>query len=716
MSAVSSPHISGTAGTHQGEPGSRQYDPDATILLVGFIGAGKKTLGFIASAALRRRFIDFESFFQSSVQSTPQEFAATHGFARYRELEIKICQEILAKHQTGCVVAGLGITASFPRPGVWGTLTQQHPVIYVRRDKADLQQLIGGDPTKFERIFEIGNTFFESISNFDFFNITQELTHQAGNKVHASLKLKEIERVFVAFLLRIFGKPKKQLFSADAFSEAHTYALHLSLDDLEECGNLDALDAGADAINLMLVHDDYCDERVMERLSHHMTTLRTHTRVPIIIDARADPQKSPSSYYKILDSLQRVAPDAFTVSTTTTPQIIKEVHSATCHSKMILSHDQSGPLGLETPDTSISLIQSLLQRFDFKALRLVGQSAVNEDTLSCVAFRQKWRDDLNIPVVAYNECSEGRASMILNPTLSPLAIKSNMNLALSLQEAQRALSSLSLHRKKSFTIVGQDVRLSLSPAMHNTAYNSGGIPYTYNYHEIQDFSHIEDIFKNRSFGGALDGIAISLPFKTEVLRLLDDINPDARDINAVNTVILEHRIESNGLRTPFYRGHNSDYVGIKDCVYSHLSPANAIRGDSTALIVGAGGMARAAIYSCYQLGVRRIFVYNRTSSNAQSLVQYYRDWARSKGDDDFHLDVIESVDALWPSNFRLPTIVISCIPGRHPDTHSPVELRISDKWLESRTGGVYVEVGRPSNFPLVCAVVLIIKIGGIWPF
>ncbi|KAJ5337721.1 hypothetical protein N7452_004449 [Penicillium brevicompactum] len=671
MSAGLSPHDFSAAGTRrQSELGSRRYDSDATILLVGFIGAGKKTLGFIASAALRRRFIDFEAFFQGRVQSSPQEFAATHGFARYRELEVEICQEIIAKHRTGCVVAGLGVTASLPRPGVWDTLTQQHPVIYVRRNKADLQQLIGGDPARFERIFEIGNAFYESISNFDFFNLTQEVTRRGGNTVHASLKLKEIERVFVAFLLRIFGKPKQQLFSVDAFSEAHTYALHLSLSDLEERDDLDDLDTGADAINLLLVYEDYSHERIMERLSRHMTILRTHTRVPIIIDAKADPQKTLTSYYTFLENLQRVAPDAFTISIATNPLIIKEIHSTKSHPRMIVVHDQSGPLGLETPDTLISSIRSLLQQLKPEALRLAGKRATHEDTLSCVAFRQKLRDDLNIPVIAYNECSEGRASMILNPTLSPLTIYSNSNVALSMQQAQQALSSLSLQPKKSFMIVGQDVRL-----------------------KIQNVSHVEDILKHPSIDSALDGIAISLPFKTEVLRLLDVVSPDARDINAVNTVVLKHRTDSNGVKTRFYHGHNTDYVGIKDCVYSHLSPANAIRDGSTALIIGAGGMARAAIYACYQLGVRRIFVYNRTSSNAQSLVQYYRDWARSKGDYDLHLDVIECVDAAWPPDFRLPTIVVSCIPGRHPDTHSPVEFRISDKWLESRTGGVYVEVG-----------------------
>jgi shikimate 5-dehydrogenase/shikimate kinase len=697
MSAAPSIFNSSTADLHQGAPGCRRYRTDATILLVGFIGAGKKTLGFIASAALRRRFIDFEAFFRTKVQTSPQEFTAAHGFVRYREVEIELCQELLTKHRNGCVIAGLGVTASLARPGVLGAFSQHHPVVYVRRDKADLQNFLGGDPDRFNRIFEVGNTFFESISNLDFFNITQEPTHQAESKVHASLKLKEIERVFVAFLYRIFGQAPKQLFSADAFSEAHTYSLHVPLDYLE--GNnldLETLDAGADAISVLLSYKDYAHPGVVDRLSRHMVTLRKHTRVPIIVDASADAHKPAEIYWRFLEIALRVAPDAITAWPGSL-EVNRRINSTKGHCNIIALHHQPSPLEGENYASLIPFIRASFEGMDFEALRLTGGHSIAEDTLSCLVFRQKVTNALNIPVIAYNDCPEGRASIILNPTLSPISLCSNGGSKLSMREAQRALSSLSLRRNKCFTIVGQDVRLSLSPAMHNRAYHSCGLPHTYAYRQIQDFCEIEDIFREPSFGGLLNGITISLPFKTDVLRLLDEVSPDAKDINAVNTVVLEYRIESNGAKTPFYHGYNTDYIGIKDCIYSHLSPANAVRDVTTALIIGAGGMARAAVYSCYQLGVRHMFVYNRTPSNAQKLARYYNEWARSKGDDSFHLDVINSIDDPWPSDFRLPTIVVSCIPGRHVGTQSPVELLISEKWLESRTGGVYVEVSRCST-------------------
>ncbi|CAI7623576.1 unnamed protein product [Penicillium glandicola] len=693
MLASQPPSPSSTPGPHHEGPGSRRYSVDATILLVGFFGAGKKTLGLIASVALRRRFIDFDAFFRDQTQRSPQQFIADHGFKRYREVEIEVSQDILTKYQTGCVIAGLGFTASPAQRQLLGNFSQHHPIVYVRRNKADLQHCIRINPDTFDHIFELENAFFESCSNFDFFNITQEPSRQAESQINASLKLKEVERIFMAFLHRIFGNPHKQLFSADPFSATHTYALDLSLKQLEADLDTEVLDAGADAINLTLDPEEYSHEEILARLSRYMAVLRKHTRVPIILDARTDPEKDSTSYLKFLETVApRVAPDAFTC-VLRNREILRQIYATKGHSKMIALRHQMGPLGVEMLPSEIPNLRMWLEDLSFEALRITGQHAVAEDALSCVAFRQILTNTLDIPVIAYNTDPEERTSVLLNPTLSPVRLSPGQSSILSLRDTQRALSSLSLRPEKLFKIVGQDVRHSLSPAMHDAAYAACGLSHKYDYGEVQSLREIEVILRAPSFGGLLGGLIISLPFKNDVLPLLDQISPDARDINAVNTVVLEHKVQPNGVRTPFYRGYNTDYIGIKDCVHSHLSPANAIRSGSTALIIGAGGMAHAAVYACYQLGVRQIFVYNRTISNAQKLARYYNVWARSKGDKIFNLDVLQSTQDPWPANSRLPTIVISCIPGRHVGTRSPVIFQISDNWLESQTGGVFVEVG-----------------------
>lgn len=208
MNDVAGSTVLGTQGSHhvgfEALGFHRHYDPHATLVLVGFFGAGKKTLGIIASVALRRRFIDFDTYFQQKAQCSPHEFIARHGLPKYRQLELKISREILVKHDKDFVIVGLGSFASRSQLALLTEFAQQHPIIYVRRDEQDLREFVTVNPDKFDQIIKLGNEFFESCTNFDFFNHTQGRPDQQTQPTY--LKLKETERLFVTFLRRILGR------------------------------------------------------------------------------------------------------------------------------------------------------------------------------------------------------------------------------------------------------------------------------------------------------------------------------------------------------------------------------------------------------------------------------------------------------------------------------------------------------------------------------
>ncbi|KAJ5175850.1 uncharacterized protein N7482_001727 [Penicillium canariense] len=668
----------------------RHYSPDATLLLVGLFGAGKKTLGIIASVALRRRFIDFDAFFKHEVESSPQEFIARHGLARYREVELQISKDLLTKCDKGCVIVGLGGTASPPQRTLLNEFGERHPIIYVRRDETDLQQLSGTSRDKFNRILDIMNMFFHSCSNFDFFNHTQS-DAQSDPTLPGYLKLKETERVFVAFLHKIFGRDDRQVFSSDPFSMSHTYSLQVPLSYLDQSEpNLESLESGADAITLVIGPDDIHSARLIDKLVRHIATLRKHSRVPIIVDVAVSPSIQPAfNYHKTLVTILRLAPDALTCCLEYDNDFISKLNLAKGCTKIIGTLHEPRPVGSEHRSSMSSTLFKLPGVSRCDAIRVTGQTTSPDQNYTCVSFLQDMSRTLGIPISAYNNGPMGRSSICLNRTLSPVVLPSLQEMGISIKEAQCALTACFLQSRKIFTIFGQSVKYSLSAAMHNTAYTACGLPHVYNILQSETLSDVHQLLMDENHGG----VTVSLPYKSAILSLLDEVSSDAKDINAVNTVVLEHKQLLSGERVTIRRGYNTDYIGIRDCIDKHLSPANAVREGATALIIGAGGMARAAIYACYELGVRRMCIYNRTVENARKLATYYHQWAQSKSGLNLRLDVLCSTADPWPSDCRLPTIITSCIPPNELGSERPIDMILSEQWLGSRTGGVFLEVG-----------------------
>lgn len=123
-----------------------------------------------------------------------------------------------------------------------------------------------------------------------------------------------------------------------------------------------------------------------------------------------------------------------------------------------------------------------------------------------------------------------------------------------------------------------------------------------------------------------------------------------------------------------------------------MSPANAIREGSTALVIGAGGMARAAVYALFELGIQDILLYNRTLEHANSLAKYYNEWGMSKPASKLghavRLRVLSTLKSDWPTTMRHPTVIVCCIPPLDGNK----EFILPENWLQSPTGGVFIDV------------------------
>ena len=142
-------------------------------------------------------------------------------------------------------------------------------------------------------------------------------------------------------------------------------------------------------------------------------------------------------------------------------------------------------------------------------------------------------------------------------------------------------------------IIGNPVDHSMSPAIHNAAFEELTLNYGYLAFNVTD---VEGAIRGMR---ALNvrGFSVTMPHKVEVMQYLDDIDPVAQQIGAVNTVV-----NTNGT----LKGYNTDWVGFT----RSLEAVTPIQGKRV-VILGAGGAARALAFGIKEKG-GKMTILNRT--------------------------------------------------------------------------------------------------------
>ena len=158
---------------------------------------------------------------------------------------------------------------------------------------------------------------------------------------------------------------------------------------------------------------------------------------------------------------------------------------------------------------------------------------------------------------------------------------------------------------RTYCIIGDPVSHSLSPAMHNAAFNSLGLDYVYIAYKVSS-SELEDSIESlRSV--KISGFNVTIPHKTAVLQYLDEVDQLSRKAGAVNTVT---NIDGK------FKGFNTDVHGF---VQPLLNRRIDFRGLSV-LLFGAGGSARAVVTSLSNVnGISQLVLANRTYSKSLEL-------------------------------------------------------------------------------------------------
>lgn len=198
-------------------------------------------------------------------------------------------------------------------------------------------------------------------------------------------------------------------------------------------------------------------------------------------------------------------------------------------------------------------------------------------------------------------------------------------------------------------VIGDPVSHSLSPHLHNYLLKKYKIDGTYlalqvstadfpeflkTIANIKNLPNADQIDYNLRNGIGFVGCNITIPHKETALKLCDELSESATQIGAVNTIVLD-----DGKII----GDNSDHYGfIQNIKNTH--PNFSFKNDKSigkkALVLGAGGAARAIVYGLIKEGVEEIFIANRNLEKAKDLAKDFSTFA-NKGNNS---TLIKTVD------------------------------------------------------------------------
>ena len=161
---------------------------------------------------------------------------------------------------------------------------------------------------------------------------------------------------------------------------------------------------------------------------------------------------------------------------------------------------------------------------------------------------------------------------------------------------------------KKYLVIGNPIEHSLSPKLHNYWFEKNNINANYDRRKI-DKSEIQDII-NEIKNNKLDGINVTVPFKSDVIPFLDTLSEESQITQSVNTIYKQDKK---------LIGHNTDIKGFE----LSLKETKFDLENKTIFILGAGGVVPSIIYALEKLGVSKIMVSNRTKQKTENLKNFF---------------------------------------------------------------------------------------------
>lgn len=215
--------------------------------------------------------------------------------------------------------------------------------------------------------------------------------------------------------------------------------------------------------------------------------------------------------------------------------------------------------------------------------------------------------------------------------------------------------------KRQYALLGAPVTGSKSPLIHQTSFAYNGIEASYEAFEVlpENLGEALEAFILKGY----TGFNITIPHKETVMAFLDEVDPLAEKMGAVNTIVVK-----DGLK----KGYNTDGLGLVTSLKYHEVQPKGLK----VLLLGAGGAAKGIAHVLAMEGVKALDVVNRTRDRGQDLAESIK---KTYGMESSAFSY-EEIDNQSGTPLDYDLVINTTSVGMLPDTeHSPITPEIFNK-------------------------------------
>ncbi|KIV79748.1 3-phosphoshikimate 1-carboxyvinyltransferase [Exophiala sideris] len=636
----------------------------ASVFIIGMRGAGKTTSGRWAARSLRKKLIDLDTELESREKRTIPEIIRESGWEYFRERELALLKAVMKEMPNDYIFAcGGGIVEA---PEARQLLIDWHQktghVLLVQRDINQVMDFLQIDKTRPAYVEDMMGVWlrrkpwFEQCSNILYYSqsIPNEQMSEAAEDFDRFLQMVTGK---IDILSQLKQKPES-FFVALTFPDLRPHLKSLP----EVCLGSDAVELRVD---LLVDPESASNVPSPEYVTSQLSLLRATVSLPVVFTIRTSaqggkfPDNAHDEYLNLCTLAIRMGCEFVDLEVASFPESILNPileKKTSSYTKIIASHhDPQARLSWSKPGSWIAIYNRCLQYGDI--VKLIGVAKTIDDNFTLRNFK-KWSASQHpdLPLIAINMGRAGQASRILNGFMTPVSHPALPFKAapgqLSATEIRQGLSLLGEITPREFYLFGSPISASKSPALHNRLFKETGLPHTYSAYETTSLDEIKSRVRAEDFGGA----SVTIPLKLDVMPLLDEVDPSARLIGAVNTVV-PVRDSVSGKTTLI--GRNTDFLGMMDCL--RAAGASTALGDAqqSGLVIGGGGTARAAIHTLHSMGYKPIYLIGRDRAKIEDLAASFPS--------EYDLVVLDTASGSVSQQLAMPpTVAIATIPANIP--------------------------------------------------